>query len=323
MSRPTQAQIAERANVDRSTVSKILNGYQIEHFVPETIEKIKKAVLELGYRHRGHCWEIWCIFPFPESEKIYSDSYRLLEAIVGINNALKGINGSFHLIKYDENFRFISNQADGYLIWEAISPRYQNDLNRLGLPYIVLNRVPPGYQGSYVIHADTVDFCLAAEYLSTAGHQNIALISDQSIAGADEYLAAIASLLNHRNIPFSEENFFYLTNSSWQDMIEFLNRKKITAIIASNDIVGQKAIELIQLAGKRIPEDYSIIVNNYIELNTFSALKLTGIKTPWQKIAFRGTELLLSRISQKNNSTKPVHEVIDPILTEGNSVRFL
>ena len=322
MPRPTQDQIAKKANVDRSTVSKILNGYQIEHFVPETIEKVKKAVMELGYRHRGHFWEIWCIFPFPYIDKIYSDSYRFLEAIVGINNALKGINGSFHLIKYDENFHFAPGQADGYLIWETISERYYNDLAKLGLPYIVLNRIPENYKGSYVIHDDKVDFCLATKYLLTAKHKNIALIANQEITEVNEYFKAVSDFLNKRGVDFSESNFFHLSDSTYKDIIEFLESRKITAIVASNDIVGQRIVELIQLAGKTIPEDYSIIVNNYIELNPFSTLKITGIKTPWHEIAFRGTELLLSRISRKPISMKPVHEVITPKLIEGNSVKF-
>jgi DNA-binding LacI/PurR family transcriptional regulator len=106
-------------------------------------------------------------------------------------------------------------------------------------------------------------------------------------------------------------------------MIEFLETKKITGIIAINDTVGKQTVNLIQQAGKRIPEDYSIIINNYTELNHSTTLKITGIKTPWQEIAFKGTELLLSMIAGKSTDWKPVCKVITPNVIEGDSIKTI
>lgn len=318
MSRPTQNQIASKANVDRSSVSKILNGHQIEFFDPETVKRVKNAALELGYRHRGHIWEIWCIFPLPDNDKIYHASYRFLEAMMGINNALKGVNCSFHLVRLDENFSFVRSQADGYLIWESISERFRKDLAKLDLPYVVLNRIPQNYNGSYVIHDDEVDFNMALECLLKANHKNIAFISNQKTSETNGYFNSISDFLKDKDL-----QFFYLSNSNHNDMIEFLETKKITGIIAINDTVGKQTVNLIQQAGKRIPEDYSIIINNYTELNHSTTLKITGIKTPWQEIAFKGTELLLSMIAGKSADWKPVCKVITPNVIEGDSIKTI
>lgn len=318
MSRPTQNQIAFKADVDRSSVSKILSGRQIELFDPVTVKRVKDAAMELGYRHWGHAREIWCVFPLPNGDKIYDASYRFLETMMGINNALKGVNCSFHLVRLDENFSFARSQADGCLVWENMSERFFKDLVKLDIPHIVLNRIPQNYHGSYVIHDDNIDFNLAMEYLLKANHKNIAFISNQKINEINEYFNDIVNFLQENNL-----QFFYLSNSNHNEMIEFLENKKITGIIAINDITGKQTVDLIRQAGGKIPEDYSIIVNNYTELNHSVTLKITGIKTPWQEIAYKGTELLLSMIAGKSTGRKPVCKVIAPKVTKGDSVKSI
>ena len=48
-SRPTSAQVAERAGVSRPTVSQILNGHT-ERFAPDTVALVQAAAEDLGYR---------------------------------------------------------------------------------------------------------------------------------------------------------------------------------------------------------------------------------------------------------------------------------
>ncbi|MBI4575495.1 MAG: PilZ domain-containing protein [Planctomycetes bacterium] len=46
---PSKKAIAKELGLDRSTVSKILNGYDVEKFAPETVARVREAADSMGY----------------------------------------------------------------------------------------------------------------------------------------------------------------------------------------------------------------------------------------------------------------------------------
>ena len=324
----TQVQIARLANVDRTTVSKIINGYQLDQFSLPVIEKVKTAALELGYKlnKRKDSLNIGLIFPLPVGAlKVYSNSFRILEAIMGISNALRGTCHSFHVVNYSDDIKPALGQADAYLVWEVPSNNLLKKMDDSGIKYIVLNRITSDYAGSYVIHNDIRAFEMSAEHLISANHKNIAFVADRPPKEINNYLLAISAVLQKHGFNFTDSNFFFLSeeNNNNQNILKYLEKNKITGIISNNDVVGYRVIDIISSSGKKIPQDYSIIINNFIDTCYFNFLKPTGIKTPWYEVAMQGAEILISKLKKKSNYKWMIHEIIEPKIIVGNTVKTL
>ena len=328
MSNVTQIQIARRANVDRSTVSKIINGYQLDQFSLPVIEKVKAAALELGYKlnKRKDSLNIGLIFPLPVGAlKVYSNSFRILESIMGISDALRGTCHSFHIVNYGDDIKQVLGQADAYLVWEVPSNNLLKKMDDSGIKYIILNRITSGYTGSYVIHDDIKAFEIAAEHLVSANHKNVAFVANCPLKEVNNYLLAISAVLKRHGHNFTDSNFFFLSeeDNSNHNLLKYLEKNKITGIISNNDVVGYRVIDTVSSSGKKIPQDYSIIINNFIDTCYFNNLKPTGIKTPWYEVAMQGAEILISRLKKKSNYKWMIHEIIEPKIIVGNTVKTL
>ena len=91
-----------------------------------------------------------------------------------------------------------------------------------------------------------------------------------------------------------------------------------TAVFAMSDVTAMGAIRAICEAGKRVPDDISVIGFDGIETGQYIVPRLTTIKQPDEQIAEHVVDILLKQIDGEINA---IYEEATFALIEGDSVR--
>jgi len=160
---------------------------------------------------------------------------------------------------------------------------------------------------------DETEVMHAVEYLIENGHRRIAII------GADPGDASIGYLrlqgykkaLEKHGIPFDEELFFqmkdeyvaYSMENGYQVGKEILaSGVDFTAVCAIADTLAIGVMRAFTEAGKRIPEDYSVIGFDGIDLGKYVTPSLTTVQQPIETIAKETTSLLFDLIAGKRKN---------------------
>jgi signal transduction histidine kinase/DNA-binding LacI/PurR family transcriptional regulator/CheY-like chemotaxis protein len=173
---------------------------------------------------------------------------------------------------------------------------YVQDLYRSGFPIILTTAEKPG---PLVAVDNTGGIRQAFDHLLQHGHRRIAFIAGKKGRGGDsaERLAAYRQALHAagigedpRLIAFGEHRRED-GRSAMQQILA--SGAPFTAILASNDLSGLGAMEVLQAAGRRVPEDVAVIGFDDI-LDARSQLPLlTTVRLPTFTLGFQAVLSLL------------------------------
>lgn len=139
---------------------------------------------------------------------------------------------------------------------------YIQDLIRAGYPVILTTAEKPGP----LVAVDNADGIRQAfDHLLEHGHRQIALIAGKAGRGGDsvERLAAYRAAMREAGLPEDERLIAFGEHrrtggkAAMQHILD--TGVPFTALIASNDLSGLGAIEVLRAAGRRIPEDVAVI----------------------------------------------------------------
>lgn len=167
----------------------------------------------------------------------------------------------------------------------------------------------------------------AIEYLISLGHKKIGVLGGEMIHSTpakDRYEGCIAAF-SENGIAFDAEQYYesdYFTMEGGYRAMQRLLKKSddFTAVFAMSDVTAIGAIRAIYEAGKRVPEDISVIGFDGIETGQYIVPKLTTIKQPDEQIAERVVDILLKHM---NGDKTMVYERVTFSLMEGDSVRSI
>ncbi|MBR1693149.1 MAG: substrate-binding domain-containing protein, partial [Lachnospiraceae bacterium] len=191
----------------------------------------------------------------------------------------------------------------------------ENKIQKLTVPYILstvgcepMRINEKGYSSISV--DDELEMMRAVEYLIQNGHRKIAFISAGEDNGSSGHyrLEGYRKALEKHDIPYDEELIFpmkkeiesYSMENGYaiaEDMLKC--EKEFTAICAISDTLAIGAMRALYDAGKRVPEDYSVIGFDGIELGKYMIPSLSTIQQPIYEIATETTKLLFDIISGK------------------------
>ena len=92
----------------------------------------------------------------------------------------------------------------------------------------------------------------------------------------------------------------------------------LSAVFAMSDTMAVGAIRAICDAGKKVPDDISVVGFDGIQLAEFYNPKIATIRQGYKKLAERSTEVLLGMIECGEGAS---HEIIPFELVKGESVK--
>jgi LacI family transcriptional regulator len=300
MPKATLKDIAEKAGVHPSTVSRALDPTKNSLVNAQTRQLVRDVATELGYQtdvvasglRRGKTNTIGVVVadlanPF------------IAPVVRGIENNLDG-RGQMALIAetqddHDRLSRALENlvarRVDG-IITTAARAGDERLLKKMSkqVPLLLAVRNLPGSGLPAITHDDARGGRLAAEHLLEAGHRRVAqLRGPQDISSFRErgagfreaILAGEATLLD-----VSEPVTRPILGEGRRLMRALLDATDTlpTGIFAHNDLMAFGVLEELRSAGLRCPEDVAVIGYNNTIMTEFSAPTMTTIKLPGYEV---------------------------------------
>lgn len=292
----TMLDVAKRAGVSKATVSRVLAGHS---YVSKTArDKVMSAIDEMGYRpnlvarnlatNRSHSIGLMVpntLYKGPYFSELMFQVATLTEQL---GSQLMLADGKHNAQQERDAIHFlIDSRCDAVIIY----PRYlsvdeiDDLIPTLSKPLIILNRQLkkfPQYSVCVDHEKDTFD---AVNYLIQQGHRDIAFIKgmDGSHTGISR-LKGFRAALAHHNIVQAESLILdgSWTSESGSEAAKLLLARQVTfsAIVASNDDMAIGAASALHQAGKRLPEEVSLLSFDDIPIASYFIPALTSVHVP-------------------------------------------
>ncbi|MBB6285352.1 LacI family DNA-binding transcriptional regulator [Geobacillus subterraneus] len=312
----TLKDIAEKANVSISTVSKVLNNTSIS-VNEETRMRIFEVAEKLGYRKlekhkkfdekKGQEKQIGCVINNMKDK--YHDPY-FSEIIYGIERELLdqgymlGFTCDTAELTYEINQGIFIRGGQGVI---CVGPMKEETLKELSsnASYVLSVGGKPSLDIDYV----TVDFFQSAktavEYLIRLGHKSIAFIGGSSPGAGitmdkEDRFLGYRRALSERGIPLIEDwiqDGYFDINGGYRAMKRILEGKSFpTALFVASDRMAYGAYKAIHEKGLSIPDDIAVISFDDLEMSEFINPSLTTVRVYKEELGRLAVKLLLQRM---------------------------
>ncbi|MFL0251344.1 LacI family DNA-binding transcriptional regulator [Clostridium neuense] len=309
--------IAEKAGVSISTVSRVLNYDPTLSTSNETKKKIFEIAEELSYdKHinkKKSNNRIAVINWYTEEEEL-NDLYYL-SIRLGIEKKCKQFNYGVVMCTYD-NISEIKNQNIQNII--AVGKFSKSEIEKLmtqGSNVVFVDYSP----NENIFDSVVTNFELATKnvinHFTKMGHKNIGYIGgteffkDKSDYVEDVRGKTFESYLKELNL-WNEKNV-YIGNFSVDDgyslmkkAISELGEKLPTAFFIANDTMAVGAIRALAEAGIKVPDRVSIIGVNDVSVAQYLNPPLSSVKVYTESMGETAVELLVERINGRTIAKK-------------------
>ncbi len=311
--RATMEQVAREAGVSTQTVSRVLNNRP--DVSPDTRERIKEIMRQLGYQ------------PNAMARSLASRRTRTLglitedfgdffftQVIAGAEEEARKhgylfMLGSTELNLQDEPeyIRLLSERhVEGFLFSR---PNTESDnlqmvnLIRKGVPVVTTAYHLPGELCTVVDVDNITGGRLAARHLLAAGHERIGMISGPSRWKAVHDRAEGFSLelksagLTMNPALVGEGDWSHV--SGYRTMQHLLaGGEPFSALFVHNDQMAIGAMRALREAGKRVPDDVSVVGYDDIPAAEYADPPLTTVRQPMREVGAIAARLLIQSVEQ-------------------------
>jgi LacI family transcriptional regulator len=314
--------IAAKAGVSRSTVSRVINGHP--YVSAATRSKVESIIKQEGFIPNPaartlvtqRTQVIGIVIPYPLLDVFAADEPHYFATIIrGISEITQQREyamllwlGSSH--EEEDRFceRILKNRTmDGLIIIASVEADTQLVENLLDdqVPFVMIGR--PMQHADHISYI-SVDNANAAQqvvqYLLGLGRRRIGTITgNRENVDAKDRLAGYRTALHRLGIPVDEnlivEGQF---NREWGYLgMKQLLQHDIDALFAHNDSIAAGAIRAIVESGRRVPEDIAVVGFDDLPSAVQTTPRLTTIRQPVLHLASRASTLLLDLIEGKIN----------------------
>ena len=305
----TMAEVARRAGVHVSTVSRALNAPVSETARAKTLE-IRRIAQELGFRpnHAAASLRLQRTHALGVLVPRLTD-YVLARIYEGVDQSAFAAGfttfvgnttdrPSLRLQRLEE---FLGRRPDGMVLGDA---RLDEDLvveelERREIPYVLTSRRLRGR-----LSATTDDLLggrLAGEHLVALGHEEVGVVAGEPYASTGvERTAGCCAALAEAGHPVAPERVLpsrFDTEGGRAAAVELLARHPgLTALFAVNDTAAIGAMGAVRASGREIGVDVAVIGYNDIPLAAELPVPLSTVASPMFEMGNRAAQLLIDRI---------------------------
>lgn len=307
--------VAALANTSVGSASRVING--AANVTPETRAKVERAIAALRYRpnHQAQALRssssktIGCMFS-DVTNPLYARAFRALESrffAAGYMLLLaNGLNDADREINILNAFQW--RNMDGVIIAPGNErhPGVLETVRQLSMPVVLYDRDMDVDTDTVLYdHADGI--MVAVNHLMSLGHSRIALVLWQTQSRPvrrriEGYKASYENAgLAVPNLVIQEPTS---TSLAYGAVAQLLRRPAPpTAIIAQGSQTLSSALRAIALAGKRVPEDLSVIGIGDTDFAEHYNPPLTVLRTPVDSVADCASTMLLGRMQRRADET--------------------
>jgi LacI family transcriptional regulator, galactose operon repressor len=319
--------VADRAGVAISTVSRVLNGSP--DVSRSTKAAVERAIKELKYR------------PDRTAKALAQQRYHMLAVAIptfttpfhnallkGIRSALQGSDMDLLLSDLGSKKRAYSlleflrrGAVDGLLLAGVqVDAGLALELQALHAPVVLIGSHWDSFDGYRWDESSGAR--KAVEHLIESGHSRIGMIRTQrdsriQLLRVEGYKTALmsAGITYEESLVVSgdtEKHAGFSEEAGYEGMLKLLaHPDPPTAVFASSDVQAIGAWEATRQRGLSVPEDMALVGYDDIKMSKF--LGLTSVDQSMQEIGTSATRLLLDRLSG-DNMDEPRSIIVEPVL---------
>ncbi len=285
------AQVALRARVSTGTVSRVFNNSAL---IPsETRSRVLSAARELGFRPRvGVRSKQIALVTEPPYKTVMGGYVNTLTQYICF--ALSRANAGINLITEDRIGSLADCWFDG-IIGIAWEPETIGMLRKLrNLPIVWLSDDQSEYFHTIYVDCRATGH-LAGEYLFSKGHRRIAVIHEPDYTGTGR-ADGVGDVLRENGYDPDEYLLKFANTLPLHLSVKQMIDAGCTAVwVTGEDMKALEVNWLIQeLAGKRVPEDISLMAFENPGVSEFQRPSFTTIASPLRETAEKAVELVLA-----------------------------
>jgi LacI family transcriptional regulator len=322
----TLEDIAARAGVSRSTVSRVVNG---QTNVSDGVrERVLEIIQNTGYQPHPaarslasqRSWTIGLVLPHSVSFFFFDPYYPHL--IKGVSQGCNQYNYTFALFlagtKEDEEKIFPRVSRKGLLDGVLVQSGHHGDqqiisrMQKTSIPLVVIGR-PFHTDGVSYIDVDNVNAAnIVGSHLIQLGYKRIGTITGapNSTVGIDRKQGFLRAFTERgREIDESLIEAGDFTEMSGYYAMQRLLPAKPDAVFVASDVMAVGAMRAAQEAGLCIPDDIAFVGFDDLPLATLADIRLTTVRQPVVQFGVQAVEVLIDLI--ENGITPPRRIIMD------------
>jgi DNA-binding LacI/PurR family transcriptional regulator len=303
-----QREIAARAGVSISTVSRVLNN--VAGISAALQQRVLAAAVELGYQthmdrrlNRLQNVGLFTSLPAaPSLDPFHADVLNGVEAECGrqgihLNYATLGQVPASPDTVLD---RLRQNPIDGLLLMSVDDPALTRQLLALDLRLVMINVDQRELPLDTFLPDNRYGALLAMRHLIAHGHRRIVHITWPERRTIRRRCEAYRAALEEAGIPYTPELIIEAPINA-EHAYEALKRRlasgdlDFTAVFCANDIAAIGAMRALQEAGLRIPEDVSIIGFDDLATTAYLSPPLTTVRVERGELGALAVRRLIDR----------------------------
>ena len=316
--------LAEHLGLSKAAVSLVINRSPSAKSIPRhTQERIRAAARELNYRpnfmarslRRQRSFVVGVVVPE------ISEGYAAL-VLSGIEDHLLD-EGYFYFVVSHRHRKELLEEYPLLLQQRSVEGLIAVDTECTGnvdVPVVAVSghREIAGVTNIVLNHTRAAK--LALEHLTKLGHRRIAFIKGQEFSSDTEVRwEAVLASARKLGLEVNRSLTGQLEGESSSPQLGYEVTRKIlaanelfTALFAFNDISAIGAIRALREAGRRVPEDVSVVGFDDIQSAAFQNPGLTTVRQPLREMGVIAAETLLQRINAPAKIPYPKAITIEP-----------
>lgn len=308
----TSKDVAELAGVHPSTVSRVI--HEDPRISDKTRGKVISAIKKLGYTPnaiaRGlktrRTNTLGMLIP-DITNPFFAEIARGVEDAASKNNFNVILCNTDDKLQKERIYLEIlrTKRVDGLILGTAhLQDKSVLELEKRHFPFVLISRNTENLDKKCIAIDDIAGGIMATQYLIKLGHQRIAHITGPlKTRSALDRLKGYKIALAEAGIVFREE---LIEEGDFRIKGGYLAMKKLlklnpppSAIFAANDLLALGAMQVIQKEGFNIPDDFSIVGFNDINLASLVYPPLTTIRQPMLEMGNLAVKILINIINNQ------------------------
>ncbi len=334
---PTELELSEQFGYSRQTIRQAISGLEQEGLVKRTQGRgtfVCKQRAGRVNRNESRTRRIGVL-------TTYLDDYIFPGIINGIERVLSKHDylftlGLTHNKTMDEATalqKLLAAGVDGLIIegTKTALPTPNSGILQMfrdaDIPMVFINGCYDGANDSYVLMDDVQSGELLTQMLIDRGHTQIGgIFKSDDIQGVKRYEGVVNGMQKNGShvkddciLWYTTEDVRYFFEGTMDQMI--LSRiADSTAVVCYNDEIAAKLIDVLRRAGKKVPEDLSVVGFDNSLFAGSQLYNLTTVTYPAMEIGETAANVLLRCMDDPNHRE---HIKIKPNIVERGSVRRL